>query len=610
MPVQAIAAGIVIVITLVAGRSADFTLKLQIPIMIAVGLSILALVAGVFSGPLQSPETGVHYERSAPAGFWFVFAVFFPAVTGFTAGVGMSGDLKDSRRSIPTGTILAVISGFIIYALILVLLAITGKVNGEALANIDPRSPPVWTQVALLGGLLIYPGMWGAILSSAFGSALGGPRVLQALAMDGLAPKFLSRLSKTGQPTVATWITGAIALLAVLLGDLNAVGRLVTIFFLTLYVTINLSAALEKLAREPSYRPTLKIPAIVSVGGCAAALAVMFLINPLVCIIAISLEAVLLLILRRRMLEHRWGDVWAGVWNSLARFALLRLRETSSQARNWRPHILLFTANPVHRRKLARLASGFNQERGIVTVCQVVVGKLESDYPRIPELRQEMESAMEAEGLGAFCEVNIVRDFQEGVVNITQANGYAGLQSNTVMFGWPDDPQGMERILRMLSTISGLKVSSLLARLEDSPLDLPKETIDVWWRGKEHNGDLMLLLGHLLTLNRDWKGCGIRLRTVVPSGGKNRPETQKSLDELLNEVRIPAEVDVYECDDPARVFDLIVEQSSDAGLVFLGMRIPGEDDLPSQSAVLFKLGSRFRNVVFVHNAGDYAGELI
>ena len=66
------------------------TLKSQIPIMILVGLSILALMIGVLSNELHSPVTNPTYA-TAPEGFWFVFAVFFPAVTGFTAGIGMSG---------------------------------------------------------------------------------------------------------------------------------------------------------------------------------------------------------------------------------------------------------------------------------------------------------------------------------------------------------------------------------------------------------------------------------------------------------------------------------------------------------------------------------------
>ena len=221
-----------------------------------------------------------------------------------------------------------------------------------------------------------------------------------------------------------------------------------------------------------------------------------------------------------------------------------------------------------------------------------------------------MESAMEREGIGAFCEVNIVRDFQEGVVNITQANGYAGLQSNTVMFGWPDDAAGMQRILRMLSSISALEVSSLLARLEGPLDDQPKSTIDIWWRGKQHNGDLMLLLGYLLSLNRDWKGSRLRLRTIVPGDEGKRSGMRVALEELVSEVRIPASIEVFESADPSGVFSILAEKSADADMVFLGLKIPDPGELEDYAASLFELGNRFPNVVFVHNAGQYAGELI
>jgi len=47
--------------------------------------------------------------------FWIIFAIFFPAVTGFTQGVSMSGDLKDAGKSLPLGTFLAVGLSILIY---------------------------------------------------------------------------------------------------------------------------------------------------------------------------------------------------------------------------------------------------------------------------------------------------------------------------------------------------------------------------------------------------------------------------------------------------------------------------------------------------------------
>ncbi len=416
--VQLVAAVTVIGITAIAGKSASLALKLQLPIMALVGLSMVALVVGVASADLRQPEVTATY-RTAPEGFWYVFAVFFPAVTGFTAGIGLSGDLQNPRKSIPTGTLLAVATGAFVYLSIPILLAITSLVTVTEMAQPGLVS---WTGVALLGPWLVFPGMWGAITSSGFGSALGGPRVLQALAKDGLAPSSLARLSKTGQPTLATWISGGIALVAVALGGLNAVARFVTILFLTLYVAINLSAAAERWAGDPSYRPTIRVPWLASLLGALAAGIVMFLISPLACFVAIGLELVLYVYVRRRSLQRHWGDARAGVWMALARFALLRLREHREDPRNWRPNILVFLGDPEKRLGLARLANWFSQGRGIVTASHLIEADLTQDEVEIERLRDEMDQALAEAGLLAFGEVDVVRDFESGVPALPASN--------------------------------------------------------------------------------------------------------------------------------------------------------------------------------------------
>ena len=45
-----------------------------------------------------SQNIGPHYKDQT---FWTVFSVFFPAVTGITAGANMSGDLEDPAMAIP-----------------------------------------------------------------------------------------------------------------------------------------------------------------------------------------------------------------------------------------------------------------------------------------------------------------------------------------------------------------------------------------------------------------------------------------------------------------------------------------------------------------------------
>ncbi|MEL7060194.1 MAG: Na-K-Cl cotransporter [Acidobacteriota bacterium] len=608
---QAIAAATIVVITLLAGSSAEAALKLQVPILVLVAASIAALAVGVFSGPLQEPRW-IADSTTADGGFWYVFAVFFPAVTGFAAGIAMSGDLRDPRRSIPAGTLWAVVTGTAVYLAVPVLLAITARLEPAVLAA-EGVAP--WTEVAVFGAWLVYPGIVGAILSSALGSVLGGPRVLQALAGDGLAPRWMARLSSAGQPTAATWISGGLALAAVALGGLNTVATLVTVLFLTLYVIINLAAGIEQLAHDPSYRPTIRVPWWLSMLGALGALGVMFLISPLACLAAAAIEIALYAWLRRRSLEKRWGDVRAGLWMSVARFALVKLRRHVADARNWRPHILAFVREPRRQIGLVRLAAWFNQNRGVVTACRLLEGSLDCGWDDgeeeqdIERARREMEDALSEAGLDAFAEVNVVRDFENGAIDITQANGIAGLQSNTVLFGLPRDSRRLAAQLRVIRALGRVRKSALIARLAWRVEPGARPRIDVWWGGLENNGDMMLLYAYLLSLNPEWKSARIVVHSVVGSADEAR-SIEEGLDRLEPEARIVMERQVIVRREGEAVAEIIHRTSADAAAVLLGLTLPepGAEDAYAQR--LMTLAEGLGTTIFVRNGSEFAGRLI
>ncbi|NQT64747.1 MAG: amino acid permease, partial [FCB group bacterium] len=603
--IQIIAAIIIVGITILSGKSAGLVLKLQIPIMIAVGISIMALLIGALTGSSHAPEMTATF-RTAPKGFWYVFAVFFPAVTGFTAGIGMSGDLKDPRKSIPKGTLLAVSTGLLIYLFIPLILAFTGKINPEGLASAGVET---WSKIAILGSLLVVPGIFGAILSSAFGSVLGGPRVLQSLAQDRLVPSFLAKLSKTGQPTISTWISGAIALAAVSLGDLNAVAQFVTILFLTLYVMINFSAALESLTGDASYRPKIKVHWLISLLGSFGAIAVMFLISPIACILAIAFEIILFWILRQRSMQKEWGDVRAGFWGTLARFALLKLKKHENDPRNWRPNILVFAGDVKKRLPLIQLANFLNQRRGILTVCNMIIGNLKRNEIDIKKETDKMNEVLEQAGILAFNEINVVSKFESGTINITQANGIAGLNSNTIMFGWSDKKKRMISLLKTIRIISELQKSSLLVRMNELPETSGRNRIDIWWRGTHSNGDLMLLLAHLLSLNAEWKNAKIFIHTVILRE-EDREFMLKNVQDMINEVRIKAEPKIIIKPTDRSVTEIIHEHSRNASLVFMGLNIPQEGEEKNYVTRLDELSNGLKTTIFVRNGEEFAGEMI
>jgi hypothetical protein len=577
------AAAIIIIITLVSGRSAALALKLQIPIMVAVGASLAAMAIGALADGTRTPEFVITL-RTAPEGFWYVFAVFFPAVTGSLA---------------------AVATGTAVYLLVPILMAVTTRTSPEELAV---PGVAVWTSIAILGPWLVFPGLWGAVLSSAFGSVLGGPRVLQALAADGLAPSFLARLSRTGQPTIATWMTGALALAAVTLGGLNAVAQFVTILFLTLYVTINFASALESLVGDPSYRPTIRVPWYVSLLGSVGAIVVMFLISPWACLAAVVFEVALYVHLRRRAMRKRWGDVRAGAWVALARWALLKLRHHELDPRNWRPQILLFAGDPGKRAGLVRLASWFNQDRGVLTVCRLVVGELEK-LQEIDQLREEMDREIEEAGVVAFPEVDVVPDFETGVLGVAQANGIAGLHSNTVMFGWSRRKERLESQLRMMRGMSRAGKNTIITKLNWAHEPGSEKRIDIWWGGLQNNGDLMLLLAYLLRLNPGWRDARICVRSVAHDDEERRLQLE-GLARLLPETRIGAESEVIVKPAGRSTTEILHRTSARADVVFLGLQEPEPGEEAAYADRIIELAGGLNTCIFVRSAGAFAGRLV
>ena len=605
LPLQETTFVLILAVGALAFLGAEKALKAQLPFLILVFLSILALAIGALA---HSRVDAIPLGGGTGAiGFWKGFAVFFPAVTGVMAGLGLSGDLKNPGHSLPRGAFGAVLVGLAIYLVVPVLLVIGA--TGEELRN----DPLVWTRIAPGGALLILPGLWAAIFSSALGSILGAPRTLGALANDGLAPRFLGRI-KNGQPDLlpALIVSVFLALAAVFLGNLNAVAAVVTMFFLTVYGTVNFVAAFESLSGDPSWRPSLASPWMINFLGGVACLAVMLLINPTVGIVAILAELVLWLALSRRERKSGWGDARRGLYETLIRWALVRLARHPMTPRNWRPHVLVFVDEIDAELDLVRYGDWFSQGRGVVTVCKLLVGDILCDPPEIGNRREEMRELLAAEGVVAFPEVDIVKDLVEGIVEVTQANGIAGISSNTVLLGWPSNPELQVDFLRAMRRLETLKKSLVFARIRPKLL-YPKANTErrilVWWGGLQRNGDLMLLLAFLLTRNSSWRGAKVRIMSLATTP-LIQEKNEKFLEELVDEIRIDAEIKVLLKDPDEKVAEVIRRESKDAEVVMLGLATPERGKETEYAERLEALSEGLSNVFFVKNASLFVGDLV
>ena len=219
-------------------------------------------------GESQISLSDVSFVRSIENSdnFFYVFTIIFPAFTGISAGLGLSGDLKDPKKSIPRGTLIATIVGAFIY--VMVALKLVTSTSLENLAN----NQMVMSDIAIWGPIIPI-GLACAAISSALGSIMVAPRTLQALGKDQIFPskKFDAWIAKgreqDNEPINGSVITCFIAFFFIYVGDINFVAQIISMFFMVTYGAICLISFLEHFSGDPSYRPTFKSRWYISLLG-------------------------------------------------------------------------------------------------------------------------------------------------------------------------------------------------------------------------------------------------------------------------------------------------------------------------------------------------------
>ncbi|NNF39278.1 MAG: amino acid permease [Gemmatimonadetes bacterium] len=595
-----------IAVALLALISARVAIRSQYIIMGAIALSLISLVLG---SPLDPASAGaVNVGRGGGTGplgpeaieaarqpFWVVFAVFFPAVTGIMAGVNMSGDLAEPNKSIPRGTFAAIGVGYLIYMGLPLLLAARAD---EASLLLDPL---VMRRISLWGDAILL-GVWGATLSSAVGSILGAPRVLQALARDGVLPRRLRWLGKGSgaddTPRAGTIVTLVLALGAVWVGDLNLIAPVLTMFFLTTYGVLNVAAGVERFLGSPSFRPQFQVPWALSLLGAVGCIAVMLLINPLATGAAAVVVGGVFIWLERQGLEATFGDVRRGVWMSLTRTGLLRIR-SDSDPRNWRPHFLVLSGAPTRRWPLIELADAFTQSRGLLTVATVVPLDAVSAQRREAQ-EQSIREYLGKRGVQGLVRVVPAPDPFAGAERLVEYYGLGALSPNTVLLGDTARTELRDRYCTMIERFHEARRNIVIVRDAEDRGFGDRQRVDIWWGGLQGNGALLLILGYLLSSSLAWRGADVRMITVVPNE-EAKESTLRHLHEVVAATRtgVRPVVEVSH----GRSFDQVLhEVSRDSDLVLMGLQAPetrGDVDYRSYIETMRERTSDLPTTLFV-----------
>ena len=581
---------------------AGWALKIQFFILATVAISLVSF----FAGAVNDFDTGtlsenLYFGFTQTESFWTMFALFFPAVTGIMAGANMSGDLKDPAKSIPNGTLAAVFVTGVVYAVQAFMIGGTRSRDQLITDNM------ILSDIAVIPAL-IAAGVFAATLSSALGSMMGAPRILQSLARDLVFRRLKPLGEGSGEmdePRRAIVVTFVISQAGILLADLNSIAPLITMAFLVTYGLLNLATFYESITKNPSYRPQFKFchwsTSLAGTIGCGA---VMLLIDWRWAMVAIMLFAALHYYLTQSELVTSWGNLNSGLLFERTRRNLLRLEDELYHPKNWRPFVLALSGTGFTRPHLVVFGSWLTDKTGVLTLGQVIPGELDDRHERRVNQEKLLHAMIGEHRLRAFPAVVVASDYVMGVEALVQCQGLGRLRPNVVLLGCPLSVDRMVVFGGLLRNLQGLGRSVVVLRQTDDPDDdwhAPLGTVDVWWRGRA-NGELMVLLAHLLLQNEDWKDRKLRLlRVVTDNAGID--EVDLHLKNLLKEARIVGETKVVVASDAESA---IQQTSRQAAFVFLGMQTPAAGDEEAFYDRINRLVSDLPRVALVQSAGGMA----
>ncbi|XP_067646757.1 bumetanide-sensitive sodium-(potassium)-chloride cotransporter isoform X2 [Eurosta solidaginis] len=471
----------VLLVIVVVGM--EWEAKAQIGLLVILLIAIGDFVIGSFIGPKSEVEKakgfiGYNYtifkqnlladyrvENGVHHDFFSVIAIFFPAATGILAGANISGDLKDPQKSIPKGTLIAILITTATY-LVMVLICgatvardatgnITDAINGSfAFLNCTPGECGYGLQnsfqvIELVSGFgpLIYAGCFAATISSALASLVSAPKVFQALCKDELYPKivwFAKGYGKNNEPVRGYVLTFVIAVAFILIGELNLIAPLISNFFLAAYTLINFSTFHASLAKPVGWRPTFKYYNMwLSLVGAVLCVAVMFLISWATALITFAVVLALYLIVAYGKPEVNWGSTTQAQTYKNALISVQQLNNVEEHVKNYRPQILVLSGLPNTRPVLVDFAYMLTKNLSLMVCGHLIRGSSSQRYRNY--LQDRATSWFRKHRVKGFYALVDGEDFESGSRALMQACGIGKMKPNILLMGYKNDWQTCDR---------------------------------------------------------------------------------------------------------------------------------------------------------------------
>ncbi|MDE2770387.1 MAG: amino acid permease [Bacteroidota bacterium] len=593
---------LIMLLGLVIMRGADLGVK----VLYVVAATLLGSLIMFFLGlPLEGfdPESvSLTNKIDQPDSFIVVFAIVFPAFTGMTAGVGLSGDLRNPRKSLPRGTLWATIVGMVVY------MAIVFKLHISASPDTMAEDQLVMAQIALWGPAILI-GLCCATLSSAIGSVLVAPRTLQALGADNTLPgkrgnKWVSHgVGAANDPRHATIITGILALIIVIVGNVDLVATLISMFFMVTYGSLCAISFLEHFAARPSYRPSFRSRWYISLLGAIMCFLLMFQISFAFAVLAILVLVALYQGLR--IAKGREGDLASLFHNAITqatRYMQIRLqqRRADQPTEEWRPSVIMVNDRTFDRRSPLTMLRWLCHRYGFGTYVHFIKGMLtETTFAESNAVRSRLLELARKQHSTVYMDTVVSPSMTSALAQTLQVPGVSGMSNNCILFEFAqrDSLDVVESVVDQCLFAAGTDMTLMVLRHGETHFG-GRDSIHVWltWNDKA-NANTMILLSYILLGHPDWEKAQVQVFAALPE--TEVEGTRQEFAQLIKEGRLPiSEKNIkYFATDTAETFrKQVIDTSFDADLTVIGFDMHG---LKTRGAEVFTNHDQLHEVLFV-----------
>nr|XP_023398247.1 solute carrier family 12 member 7 [Loxodonta africana] len=350
---------------------------------------------------------------------------------------------------------------------------------------------PVWVLMGYReAGIVI--GSFFSTCGAGLQSLTGAPRLLQAIARDGIIPflQVFGHGKANGEPTWALLLTALICEIGILIASLDSVAPILSIC--------------SPCRAEKEWGDGIR---------------------------GLSLNAARYALLR---VEH--GPPHTKNWRHQV---LVMLILDADQAVK-HPRLLSFTT---------QLKAG----KGLTIVGSVLEGTYLDKRAEAQCAEENIRSLMGVEKTKGFCQLVVSSSLRDGTSHLIQSAGLGGMKHNTVLMAWPESWKQADNHLSWKNFVDTVRDTTAAhqALLVAKNVDLFPQNherfsdgnIDVWW--VVHDGGMLMLLPFLLHQHKVWRKCRMRIFTVAQVDD-NSIQMKKDLQMFLYHLRISAEVEVVE----------------------------------------------------------------